>query len=60
MSTCQNCKATLGCSCQRRIASDGVPVCANCVAAYEQKRMSEPKVDTTTVLFTKAKTDSNA
>ena len=32
---CQNCKTTLSCSCQTRIASNGVQVCASCLNAYE-------------------------
>jgi hypothetical protein len=32
---CTNCGAKLGCSCQKRTASDGRPVCASCIAAYE-------------------------
>lgn len=35
MSTCSNCGNKLGCSCQKRVASDGKPVCANCITAYE-------------------------
>lgn len=35
MSACSNCKITLGCSCQRRTASNGVPVCTSCIGAYE-------------------------
>lgn len=33
--TCSNCKATLSCGCQKRIASNGVTVCSNCQASYE-------------------------
>ncbi len=45
MSTCQNCKATLGCSCQRRVATDGANVCANCVIAYEQNIINNSNVN---------------
>jgi len=34
---CQNCKTTLGCSCQQRIASDGRPTCTSCLQKYEQQ-----------------------
>jgi len=36
MSKCGNCKATLGCSCKKRTASDGKSCCANCLSAYEK------------------------
>ena len=35
MSVCGNCKSKLSCGCQRRKASDGTQVCANCIAKYE-------------------------
>ena len=37
MSACLNCGTSLGCSCQKRVASDGKSVCANCQSAYEVK-----------------------
>jgi hypothetical protein len=37
MSACSNCGIKLGCSCQRRTASDGTSVCSSCVIAYEEK-----------------------
>lgn len=37
MAQCLNCKSSLSCGCQRRTASNGASVCANCLAAYEQK-----------------------
>ena len=36
MSKCGNCKATLGCSCKKRTASDGKSCCANCISNYEK------------------------
>lgn len=33
--TCSNCKATMTCGCQKRVASNGVSVCSNCQASYE-------------------------
>lgn len=36
MSACTNCKQPMGCSCQRRVASDGRSVCSTCQAAYEK------------------------
>lgn len=32
---CNNCKAPLGCSCQKKTASNGASVCANCIGTYE-------------------------
>ena len=37
MSACQNCKSQLSCGCQKRKASNGTQVCANCLASYEAK-----------------------
>ena len=34
-SYCPNCKARLGCSCQKRKASDGTQVCNSCMRGYE-------------------------
>src|SRR5687768_18544962 len=34
---CPNCKATHGCGCQARQASDGTACCSKCVGAYNQK-----------------------
>lgn len=52
MSACLNCGSSLGCSCQKRIASDGKSVCANCITAYEvnlKKKTQTPlKPDSTT------------
>lgn len=35
MIKCQNCQASLSCGCQKRTASNGKSVCANCIVAYE-------------------------
>ena len=44
MSECSNCKAKLSCGCQKRKASDGQQVCANCLAKYEAKlKAPQPK-----------------
>jgi hypothetical protein len=40
MSACSNCGIKIGCSCQRRTASDGTAVCSSCVIDYEQKLKS--------------------
>lgn len=32
---CNNCKTPLGCSCQKKTASNGASVCANCIGTYE-------------------------
>ena len=37
MSQCLNCKAKLGCGCQKRTASDGKSCCANCIVKYENE-----------------------
>jgi len=37
MAKCLNCGRNMSCGCQRRVASDGKPVCASCKAAYEAK-----------------------
>jgi hypothetical protein len=34
-SKCINCGKILGCSCQRRVASDGKNCCKGCLAIYE-------------------------
>lgn len=41
MRTCTNCGATITCSCQDRIASDGKRVCSGCLASHEQKIKEE-------------------
>ena len=52
MSACLNCGSSLGCSCQKRVASDGKSVCANCITAYEvnlkKKTQTPPKPNSTT------------
>lgn len=35
MATCSNCGAQLSCGCQKRKASNGASVCANCIGRYE-------------------------
>ena len=32
---CPNCGTSLSCGCQKRTASNGNPVCANCITDYE-------------------------
>ena len=44
----------MGCSCQRRVASDGKSVCGSCVTAYEKKIK-----DTTVQKPTNSTTPSN-
>ena len=36
MAHCTNCQSTISCGCQKRTASDGKEVCANCLASYEK------------------------
>jgi len=51
MSACLNCGSKLGCSCQKRVASDGKSVCATCITAYEtslkNKNVQKTKTDNT-------------
>jgi UDP-N-acetylmuramyl tripeptide synthase len=46
MSLCSNCKTTLSCGCQKKMASNGTPVCTYCISGYEVelKRLAAPKV----------------
>ena len=37
MAQCLNCKANIGCGCNKRTASDGASCCNNCLASYEAK-----------------------
>lgn len=37
MKTCTNCKSKITCSCQERVASNGVKVCSSCAVQYEQQ-----------------------
>jgi len=37
MSECPNCSTKFTCGCQKRTASDGAPVCSNCLALYEKQ-----------------------
>jgi hypothetical protein len=48
---CPNCKAALGCGCQKRTARDGASVCAKCISSYESKLgvTKTPNVNTTTL-----------
>lgn len=36
MDSCNNCKRSLSCSCQKRTASNGAQCCAACLQTYEQ------------------------
>jgi len=64
-SICPNCKVTLGCSCQKKTASDGKVVCQSCIVKYEAAIKShvmhpKPPQNTaptiTSVLYTPPKT----
>ena len=37
MQQCLNCGTALSCGCQKRTASNGAQVCANCLQSYELK-----------------------
>lgn len=34
---CPNCDKKLTCGCQKKVASNGKPVCTNCLSSYEAK-----------------------
>lgn len=46
MATCQNCKRTLSCGCQRKTASDGKQVCSYCIDAYQGTSKSSKNINT--------------
>jgi hypothetical protein len=56
MSACQNCKVKLSCGCQKRVASNGAPVCSNCLANYENSIKSKNAVNTPTPPYTAGST----
>lgn len=51
---CSNCKSKMTCGCQKRTASNGTPVCSNCVAAYENSLKREAKSNAQNIQITKA------
>jgi len=56
MQQCSNCKTGLSCGCQRRIASDGKPVCTHCIARYElalQQQRNKPPVQVNNIQVAK-------
>jgi hypothetical protein len=53
MAACQNCKSQLSCGCQKRKASNGTQVCANCLASYEAKLKTAQPNEETLKKFTK-------
>ena len=40
---CANCKRSLGCSCERRMSSNGVSCCSACVNSIEQAIKTPPQ-----------------
>jgi len=46
MATCQNCKRTLSCGCQRKTASDGKQVCSYCIDSYQGSKSTSFKSNT--------------
>ena len=44
---CNNCKARLSCSCQRKRASDGTSCCTSCLPFHEKKLKAEKELTTT-------------
>jgi len=53
MSICSNCKTRMSCGCQKRKASNGTQVCANCLASYEAKLKTAQPNEETLKKFTK-------
>lgn len=51
---CPNCNGTLSCGCQKRMASNGVQVCSNCIISYEASLKNSPAQSTTTLLYNKS------
>ena len=52
MAVCNNCKTSLGCTCQIRKASDGKSCCSRCIKGYELKLsggVAQPKATPTSV-----------
>ncbi len=43
---CNNCKAKLGCGCQKRVASDKTQCCSNCIAVYESGLVQKKNIQT--------------
>lgn len=48
MRQCPNCGSQITCGCQDRIASNGVKVCSNCIALYEQEIKNAQATNNTT------------
>jgi hypothetical protein len=42
MANCLNCKKELGCSCKRRVASNGVSCCGSCITSIENNSVNKP------------------
>lgn len=47
MATCGNCGKSLGCSCQKKKASDGKQCCSSCIKGYEAS-LSKSNAETET------------
>lgn len=54
---CSNCNSKLSCGCQQRTASNGVPVCSNCINVYENM-LKEANIQQQNLLQ-KPQSDSN-
>ena len=49
MANCSNCKTKLGCSCKKRVSSNKISCCVNCIGAIEASlKKSKPTVVTST------------
>ena len=44
---CPTCKSSLSCGCQRRVASNGTPVCTLCMSKYEAGLLAKKTVPST-------------
>lgn len=59
MANCLNCGRKLGCSCQRRTASDGKSVCTNCIINYEKILINLNKLTNSTKIQKKLISTAN-
>jgi hypothetical protein len=48
MSKCINCGHAYNCECQKKVASDNVLVCSECIDQYEQDLKTKQNNDTNT------------
>jgi len=44
MEKCTNCQRSLSCSCQKRVATNGMQCCAACLQEYEKRVRDEKRL----------------